>query len=213
MGAIGGVVGAIIVGLIIFIAKERSRSGAKQIFEALHAGGVAAARPLVDQRYPNRKNRAAPARFAALALIGDCETIERELPSLVGHPLWVATTQSVAWLALALYGRDAKTALARLADTTQRGISKAPRLAKVAIEHLVALSALGAATAGGPVSTIPAAAVWRLAGQDAMMRLLLVEAWARGYEAAGEPEKAANARERIRDLASLRDGAVIPRAA
>jgi hypothetical protein len=88
--------------------------------------GEVAARDRLDELFPTNTRLArsrvglARRRMVALALLGDLETLEREVRAHVGPPALVAEVNAVALVGLALRGTDPRGAMERIDDLHRR---------------------------------------------------------------------------------------------
>src|SRR5581483_2957596 len=195
-----GIVAAVIVmGLVLAIgaglANAAGAKKGKQVFAAFSAGGIVAARAAVDRLYPRTKNGAHHERLAALGLLGDVESLERELPLLDGRPLVVYRAQMIGLLGLALAGRDVAACAARMKEIAERNQRESPKLAKLPIRWMHAFANLGAALATRAPSLLERPLLIQATRGQPMLKILCWETMIKVFELAGDAERAANVRQ------------------
>jgi hypothetical protein len=111
------VTGPLVVGLIAVIWLLTRGRPKVATFEALRAQDPAAARAWIDTTFPHApgaKLKGAHERIAALSLIGDFATIEREIGLVEGTSGHHLVARMVGWFALTVRGPDPRRAAEQL---------------------------------------------------------------------------------------------------
>ena len=187
-------------GVIRFALTEGGISQMNRAFAALRAGGIDAARAVIDKAQP----KPYPERMAALALIGDRATLERDLAALDPSPK-TGYTRAAALLGLMLFS-DAPDAGALVAHAAAFD-RDAPRMWGRIKTNVNGIAAIGAALASRDTTALRKLSPGQLALNQPWLTALLWEASVRAFERAGQADLAANARQHLAHLDRARRAA------
>jgi hypothetical protein len=193
-------VGLVVLGGIIrFAISEGGIGQMKRAFEAKRAGGAPAARAVIDKAL----KRPYPVRFAALALLGDREALERELPSL--DPVKQGYARAAALLGLAMLGDTAR--FAELTAHAEAFARDAPKMWSRIKDNVKGIARIGGYLAGGSTDGLEKERPGMYAMNQPWLAALLWEASVRAFERDGKSALAANARQHLAHLDRARQAA------
>jgi hypothetical protein len=216
MGIVLGIAGAVVASLIVFAVWEIVTAGAQKkaapILQAYAAAGPAAARLEIDRIYlpaaqvTSKNWTLVRQRLAALALVRDADSLERETAALTGEPQLVAYAGLVGCIGQAWLGRDPAVAAGRARDLHAAVEKKFPGVfGKLARDWSGALASIVFALAGGDLDAMNNAGphLGRIVQGQPLTYILVWEAAARAFELRDEHQNARNVRERLRRFQKL----------
>lgn len=198
----GALVGAV-VGVIVFIIRSIANAGDEKVFkEALLArktGGIAAARAVVDRKFP----KPYPQRSAALYFIGDREGLEQEL----GRNGQVKLGFARAYTLLGLIALGDTARAQQLTDHAASYERDAPAMFKALKKKVNAIAALGRVVAGAPSTEIDKLNVHDVGMRVGWLTTMLWDIVARVFERDARTELAQGARLRLQGFDKARQEA------
>lgn len=194
----GAIIG-LIVGLIVVLVSLSKRKGVqKRLLAALHAGGPAAARPVLDKAYaPVEKLKLNQIleqreRMAGLTVIGDLNALEAELAGHTGKLTAVVQVNALGLLGVAIRSPDPLPAAARLDALATQMEQEGGITMGLVKKKTRALAALAQGLTGVPIAPEHRANLAKVAADGAMTALLvwqgLAQALYRVGDAAGGEE-------------------------
>lgn len=199
-----GVIVGVVAMVVASIARAASNEGAvkqmTRVFAAHRAGGVDAARAEVDKTFPPTQWPKLASRYAALALIGDRATLEREVDAIDGPLKRISYYKSVGLLACASVG-DGPARANQLAEHVAICERDLPRVMSQLKKWLHGIAQVGSTLGGAssdalkgvrPGMIVPANMPW--------VQVLLWDAVVRSFERDGKTQEATNARANLAHL-------------
>ena len=206
-GALFGLVGAVIFGIIKAITAEGAIGQMNRVFKALRTGGLEAARSEVDKTFKpqSRPDRVFAPRYAALSLIGDRVTLEREVGAINGPIKNICLGKSYGLLGLVLVGDP--TAPGKLAEHAATCERELPRMMAKIKEAVRGIATIGAGVVSGSTDSISKLRPGLFIFGTPWTKALLWDAVVRSFERDGKTEFAANARGNLAHLDRARHAA------
>ena len=199
----GALIG-LIVGVILTVMRARSRKGIQAaVLGPLAAGDPAQARAALDKKIPpltkipNTKILEQRDRMAALTLLNDVQALEAETASHSGHITAVGQVNAIALLGVALRSADPADAARRLEDLATRVETEGGRLLGLVKKQVRAFAVLARGLGGAPMSADALGPIAALANESGVTQIVLWQALARAYAAAGQAQNAESYRARV----------------
>jgi hypothetical protein len=189
------------IGFVIsVVTSERGIGQMKRAFDAKRAGGIEAARAVIDKALTPK--RPFPERFAALALIGDRDGLVRELAALPESPR-TGYARAAGLFGLALLGdAQAPEQLANHAAAFERD---APRIFGRIKDNVKGIAAIGATLGGASSETLLKLRPGLYTMNQPWSTAMLWEACVRAFERDGKTQEASNARGHLAHLDRARN--------
>jgi hypothetical protein len=209
----GMIIGAV-VGLVVSLVMILMRRGLRKEFLRLcREQGAPAARAFLDRKIrPTTRLRLSDIlnqreRMSALALLGDGESLEREIDGHSGPLTAVVQVDAIGLLGLAVRSGDPAPWVQRLEALATRMEQEGGRTMVLVKKKTRALAGLGQGLLGQAIPSATRMTLESFSGDGGMVQILVWQATSLALQRAGQDEQAEGIRKKVLALTDAFEGA------